>query len=67
MIEQAINSFPTRAVHREEPDIQITSTTNGIGSRTVNIAIRVEKLNPPPNGGSPSHPPKRALLWEGGG
>jgi hypothetical protein len=63
-IEQAIKSFPTGAPNRKEADLQITSTTNGLGSKTVVITIRVQKLNPPPNGGTPVHPPKRVILWQ---
>ena len=63
-IEQAINSFPTGARDRSNPDILITSTINKMNSRTVELTIRVQKQDPPPNGGTPAHPPKREIIWQ---
>jgi hypothetical protein len=62
-IEQAIKSFRTGAPDRSNPDIVITSTTNKMTSKTVEITISVDKQDPPPNGGTPAHPPKRVILW----
>ena len=62
-IEQAIKSFPTGAKDRSNPDIIITSRTNKMTSKTVEITISVDKQDPPPTGGTPAHPPKRVILW----
>jgi hypothetical protein len=57
-IQQAIESCDTQT------DTKITSTTKTVDAHNIQITVTVQHHPRSPGGGDPSHPPKKAIVWE---
>jgi hypothetical protein len=57
-IQQAIESCDTQT------DVTITSTSKKVDTHNVQITVNVQHNPRSPGGGDPSHPPKKAIVWE---
>ena len=57
-IQNAIDSLNTQT------DVQITITSKTVDTQYIQITVTVQHHPRGPGGGDPSHPPKKAIVWE---